>query len=144
MWRCASWTYSASSTTDNNGFYNLNVANGIWNVNLDCNGLSNMGYACPSNQMTNISNASGIVNFTVQPFTSVPRPILTSPTWLGSGGFRFILNTVAGVNYTVEWSTTLSNWFTLNSLIGNGGPVPITDPGVTGSPTRYYRVRTGP
>jgi hypothetical protein len=139
-----SGAYNASTSTDNTGHYSLNVANGVWDVNLDCFGLNNMGYACPSDQMTNISGANAVVNFTVQPISNPQQPVLMSPTWLGPGGFQFTMNTLAGVNYTAQYSTTLSNWFPFLPFVGNGLPRLIGDPGAAGSPGRYYRVKVGP
>ena len=58
-------------TPTTNGNYSLNVANGNWNVGLNCNGgddsLQNLGnYQCPNNQTITISNNNGLANFTVQ------------------------------------------------------------------------------
>jgi hypothetical protein len=135
--------YGANSTTDNNGFYSLNVANGSWNVGLDCNGLFNQGYSCPAGQVTNIFNASATLNFTVPPWLNDFRPTLTGPTWLGNGHFQFTFNTVTGINYTVEYSADLSTWFSWLTLGGSGAPITIIDPSAT-TPTRVYRVRLTP
>jgi hypothetical protein len=138
-----SGAYNASSTTDNNGFYSLNVANGSWNIGLDCNNLTGQGYTCPNSQVTNIFNASVVVNFTVLPGLNNFRPTLTSPVWLGNNQFRFTFNTVTGINYTVEYSTDLSTWFSWLTLGGSGAPITVTDPSAT-SPSRAYRVRLTP
>jgi hypothetical protein len=135
--------YSASSTTDNNGLYSLNVANGSWNVGLDCNGLSSQGYSCPAGQVTNIFNANAVLNFIVPPWLNDFRPTLTGPVWLGNGHFQFTFNTVAGLNYTVQYSTNLATWWSWITLGGSGAPLTITDTSAN-SPTRVYRVQLTP
>ncbi|MCX6903261.1 MAG: putative Ig domain-containing protein, partial [Verrucomicrobia bacterium] len=56
-------SYSACSGTDATGFYTLHVANGDWNINLDCNGLALLGYLCPGGQNVLISGANGTADF---------------------------------------------------------------------------------
>jgi hypothetical protein len=135
--------YNASSTTDNNGFYSLNVANGSWNVGLDCNGLTVQGYSCPNNQVTNIFNANAALNFTVLPGLNNFRPTITGLVWLGNGRFQFTFNTVTGVNYTVQYSTNFSTWFSWLTLGGSGAPITVTDPSAA-PPARIYRVQLTP
>jgi hypothetical protein len=57
--------------TDTNGNYSLNVANGTWDISLNCNGgsdsLSQLGnYACPNDQFPTISDNNATNNFIVQ------------------------------------------------------------------------------
>jgi len=135
--------YNANATTDNSGFYSLSVANGAWDINVDCNGLSAQGYACASDQITNIANANAVVNFTVQSSLINFRPSLTSPGWAAPGQFQFTFNTVNGLTYTIEYGSNLASWFSWFSFGGNGGPITITDPSATPA-TRFYRVKVGP
>jgi hypothetical protein len=135
--------YNANSLTDNKGLYSLSVANGVWDVNVDCDGLSNQGYACTSDQITNISNANAVVNFTVQSSLNNVRPILTSLGWSGPGQFQFTFNTVSGLTYTVQYGSDLLSWFPWITFGGTGGPMTITDPGAVTTP-RFYRVKVGP
>jgi hypothetical protein len=64
--------YQTQMDTDTNGNYSLNVANGAWNLGVNCNGgsdsLSQLGnYACPNNQVTiNIANNNAVTNFVIQ------------------------------------------------------------------------------
>jgi hypothetical protein len=139
----SSGPYNANATTDNTGFYSLSVANGTWNVNVDCNGLSSQGYACVSDQITNIANANAVVNFTVQSSLNNFRPILTSPGWAGPDQFQFTFNTVSGLTYTVQYGPDLLSWFPWITFGGTGGPMTITDPSATPA-TRFYRVKVGP
>jgi hypothetical protein len=139
----SSGPYNADSMTDNNGFYSLKVANGSWNVGLDCNGLAGQGYACPASQVTNIFNADAVLNFTVQSSLNNFRPTLTGPVWLGNDRFQFTFNTVTGVNYTVQYSSNLMTWFSWITLGGSGVPLTITDTSAS-PPTRVYRVQVTP
>ncbi|MDE3066385.1 MAG: hypothetical protein KGJ60_02430 [Verrucomicrobiota bacterium] len=73
--------YQAQMDTDSGGNYVLNVANGDWNVGVNCSyggsdsldGILGAGtYQCPNNQNVTIANNnSNNVNFTVQPCNGV-------------------------------------------------------------------------
>lgn len=68
---------------------------------------------------------------------------LSAPVWL-TNRFQARLNGVTGQNYTVQYSTSLTNWNQL--LITNSGSnssVLITDPAATNK-QRSYRVLVGP
>lgn len=136
----SSGPYNANAMTDSNGFYSLNVANGTWNVGLDCNGLFAHGYACPASQTTNIFNTNAVVNFTVPPGLYTFRPTITRLAWLGNGRFQFTFNTVTGISYTVQYSTNFSTWFSLLTLGGSGAPITVTDPSAA-PPVRVYRIQ---
>ena len=112
-------------------------------MNVDCNGLSAQGYACATDQVTNIANANAVVNFTLLSSLNNFRPVLTSPGWSGTGQFQFTFNTVSGLTYTIEYGSNLTSWFYWFSFGGNGGPITITDPSATPA-TRFYRVKVGP
>jgi len=67
----AGTNYQTYTRTDTNGNYSLNVANGTWDVNLNCSGgddsLSQFGnYICPNSQTANISGKNATNNFIVQ------------------------------------------------------------------------------
>ena len=70
--------------------------------------------------------------------------VLTGPKWLGNGQFQFTINTLAGVNYTIQTSTNFTNWISVLEFDGSGGPVMIVDPNGATSPYRFYRVKVGP
>jgi uncharacterized repeat protein (TIGR03803 family) len=69
--------YQASTAhTDGSGNYSINVANGAWSINLNCNGgdndsldniLGNGNYQCPNSQNITIANNNGTANFIVLP-----------------------------------------------------------------------------
>ncbi len=65
--------------TDTNGNYTLAVANGVWSVNVSCQGgndsldnlLGSGNYECPDNQNVTINNDNGTANFSIQPCAGV-------------------------------------------------------------------------
>ena len=65
--------YQAQLETDVGGNYSLNVADGGWNVSVNCYGgdssldglLGSGNYQCPDNQNVNIANGNGTANFSV-------------------------------------------------------------------------------
>ena len=68
-----SLNFDAYADTDANGNYSLNVANGSWDVSVNCTGgsdsLDNIfgsgNYQCPNNQSVTINNNNGAASFTV-------------------------------------------------------------------------------
>ena len=70
-------------------------------------------------------------------------PVLSSPAWLANQ-FSARLTGTTGQNYTLQYSTTLTNW--TSSLVTNSGSassIVVTDPSAT-SRQRAYRVLVGP
>ena len=83
-------TYQTQVDTDTNGNYLLNVANGTWNVSVNCNGgndgLNNLGsYACPNTQNVTNNNNNQVANFTVQICSGISITS-TSPLPVGEVG----------------------------------------------------------
>jgi hypothetical protein len=64
---------SGYTVTDGNGNYSLNVANGTWQIGVNCgcsdcdDSLSAKGYQCVPNQQVTISGNNGVANFIAQP-----------------------------------------------------------------------------
>jgi len=85
-----------------------------------------------------------LLSLTVISSTNRPVLYLTAPTRLANGQFQFTFNAAAGVNYTIQYSTTLTNWISLLTFGGSDEPVTIVDPNAAGSGQRFYRVRVGP
>ncbi|MGC9941204.1 MAG: Ig domain-containing protein [Verrucomicrobiota bacterium] len=60
--------------TDSDGNYTLAVPNGVWSVNLSCQGgndsldnlLGSTNYVCPNNQNVTINGTNGTANFSIQ------------------------------------------------------------------------------
>jgi uncharacterized repeat protein (TIGR01451 family) len=74
-------------------------------------------------------------------FTVIVIPfVLTGPAWLPNGEFQFVFSTGAGVNYTIQYSTNLTDWIPINSFMGQGGWYTVQDPNAATSPWRFYRV----
>ena len=85
-----------SSFTDGSGNYALNVPNGTFQVGLE--GLANRGYGPVTNQVAVISNASQVVNFTLQPYVG---PLFTLTTEINPAG----VGTVTGAGFYQPGST---------------------------------------
>ncbi len=75
----------------------------------------------------------------------IPLPfVLTGPAWLPNGEFQFIINTGAGLNYTIQYSTNLTDWNSIYSFTSPGGLIPVQDPNAATSPWRFYRALLNP
>jgi hypothetical protein len=74
-------------------------------------------------------------------FTVIVIPfVLTGPTRLANGDFQFVFSTGAGVNYTIQYSTNLTDWIPISSFTSPGGWYTVQDPNAATSPWRFYRV----
>jgi len=88
--------------------------------------------------------ATQVLAITVDPDSNNPMVVLTAPTRLADGRFQFSFDTTVGVNYTIEFSTTLDDWTPILTLTGPGGPLTIVDPAATHGDRRFYRIEVGP
>lgn len=86
-----------------------------------------------------VTNVYGSVTSNPAILTILPLAI-TNSTLLASGKFQFSFDTAAGVNYMVEYSTNLVDWYPLLTVGGNGTPSTLIDPNTAGSPQRFYRI----
>jgi len=91
----------------------------------------------------------GITNSTFQygmgtVFRLLLPPVITAPTMLANGQFQFSFDTATRVNYAVEYSTNLTQWFPFVTLGGVGLPLTLIDPNTGGSPQRFYRIILSP
>ena len=86
-----------------------------------------------------VTNAYGSVTSNPAMLTVLPLGI-TAPTMLTSGQFQFSFDTATGVNYAVEYSTNLTQWFPFVTLGGIGVPLTLIDPNAAGSQQRFYRI----
>jgi hypothetical protein len=138
--------YFQYADTDSQGHYSINVVNGSWTVGVETGGGSDSlpaNYLSPQNQTVVIANNTGAANFTVQ---LASGPGLASPEILSNGQFQFLLNGVAGQNYTIQTCTDLglANWTSLYvTNCATSGTFCVTNGIVTGS-ARFYRVKVGP
>jgi hypothetical protein len=86
-----------------------------------------------------VTNVYGCV--TSAPTTLTVSPlVLTAPQSPASGQFQFSFDTATGVNYAIQYSTTLTDWLPFVTFEGNGEPITIIDPTATGSNQHFYRI----
>ena len=109
--------YNQYTTTDPNGYYSLNVANGTWGVGLSCGGgsesLDTLGFQCVPEQSRTIANNNGVINFAVQPCS--PLQVTTSSP-LPNGQ----VNIYYGLTFEASGCFQPFNW----SLAPASGPLP--------------------
>ena len=85
-----------------------------------------------------------LFSLTINASTNKPLVTITAAARLGDGRFQFTFNTASGVNYTIQYSTNLSDWNSILTLSGSGMPSTIIDPGAIGDSRCFYRVKIGP
>src|SRR5207237_2863909 len=107
--------------TDTNGNYSMNVANGDWNIGINCSGgddsLSQLGnYACPNNQFVTISGHNATDDFIVKICGGVS---ITTPSPLPVGE----VNTFYNAFIQASDCSGLRNWSQGGrGLAGNASP----------------------
>jgi hypothetical protein len=82
--------FSQHVDTDTSGQYSLNVANGTWNIGVNCgdgdDDLQSLGnYQCPNGQTITIFNNNALANFTVQTNINVGGPLQVTTAVLPNG-----------------------------------------------------------
>ena len=101
--------------------------------------LQNSFPANAGNYTVAINNTYGSITSNPAMLTVLPLGI-TAPKMLTSGQFQFSFDTATGVNYAVQFSTNLMQWFPFVTLGGIGMPLTLTDPNAPSSPQRFYRI----
>jgi hypothetical protein len=139
--------YQTYADTDDYGYYSLNVANGSWNLGVNCSGgddsLQNLGnYQCPNNQTITISNNNGLANFTVQTNLNVGGTLQVTTAALPYGivGTAYDQQLTADggqANTTYSWSV-ISNSLPAELSMDSGGTIQGTP---TFSSTNYFTVQ---
>ena len=107
-------SYNAQATTAANGGYSLNVANGTWNLSVNCGGGNNSlptNYECPNSITVPIFNNSVVTNFVVVSCSNV-QILTTSPLPLGE------TNVFYNESFQAESCNPSFNW------TQNGGTLP--------------------
>jgi hypothetical protein len=104
--------------------------------------LANAFPANAGNYTVVITNIYGSVTSTPSALTVLPLGV-TTPRISAPGQFQFTFDTATGVNYTVQYSTNLTQWLPLFTVGGAGVPLTLTDP-TTGIRYRFYRIMVGP
>ena len=92
-----------------------------------------------------VAIASTYGSVTSNPAMLTVLPIgITTPKRLANGQFQFSFDTAIGVNYAVQYSTNLFQWFPFVTLGGIGVPLTLIDPNAASSPQHFYRVSLTP
>src|SRR6266702_8739644 len=76
-------------------------------------------------------------------FFNHAAPALSGAGRLANNQFQFVINGLAGQNYTIQYSTTLTNWNTLYITNAPASLFNVLDLNATGS-QRFYRALLGP
>ncbi len=63
---------------------------------------------------------------------------------LANGQFKFSFDTASGVNYAVQYSTNLMQWYPWVILGGIGVPLTLIDPNMAANQQRFYRINLTP
>jgi hypothetical protein len=66
--------------------------------------------------------------------------VLTAPQWTEDGQFEFTFYTNPGLEYTIQYSTNLTDWTSALTFVGNGATMMIIDPNSARGGRRFYRV----
>jgi len=90
-----------------------------------------------------ITSSSGSVTSSVVALKVVSLNI-TAPTVLANRQFQFSFDTATDVNYAVQYSTNLTQWFPFVTLGGIGVPLTLIDPDTAASQQRFYRFVLSP
>ncbi|MGA2870961.1 MAG: putative Ig domain-containing protein, partial [Verrucomicrobiota bacterium] len=139
-----------NAATDSNihAILSYSLVNAPAGININANGVITWTpEAAGTNVITTIATATDgydLVNPTLtatNSFTVIVRPVteISGVAWLGNGQFQFSFNTVAGQNYTIEYSTNLVQWTPLLELQGDGSPFNIVDPNANNA-QGFYRI----
>ncbi len=136
-------SYNTSAITDGSGNFLLPVANGTWNVHVNCcgnEGLDRYGLFDPAPMhLVSIPPTNAVLNITAYP---VGTPFLSDFARTSPSRFGFNLNGSVGASYTIQASTNLSvsNWFNLFSLSLTSSPMYLQDNQATNR-QRFYRAQ---
>ncbi len=84
-----------------------------------------------------------IFRLAVSPISVLP-PYITSPMLNTNGQFQFTFDTAIGRNYSVEYSTNLTQWYAFVALSGVGVPITLIAPNTSSSGHCFYRIAISP
>ena len=71
-------------------------------------------------------------------------PVVLTPAFVSTNQLRLQVNGLVGPDYTLQASTTLTNWSDLLTTNPTVMPFGFFDPSPGSSSNRFYRVRLGP
>jgi len=120
-----------------NASYSLGVQAGTWNPAPDSGDLALRGLIGSGSNVTLASGQATNINFIV---TRTNWPVLQAPLHSSSSGFQFILNGLAGQDYSIEQITNLAlgNWVAVLATNAPCDTVLIQDTQATND-ARFYR-----
>ena len=116
--------------TDANGNYWLNVANGTWNISINCNGgsdslddiLGSGSYEWPTNQFAAISGNNATNNFIIQPCSGI-QIFTTSLPGAQVGNYYDITLQGSSCNGTLNWTLNDPPDFPSSLAFGGNGEI---------------------
>ena len=120
-----------------NASYSLGVQAATWNPAPDSGDLALRGFTGSSSSVTLLNGQATNINFIV---TRTNWPILQAPIHPSGNGIQFILNGLAGQDYSIEQSSNLasSNWLAVLATNAPCDTVLIQDSQATNG-ARFYR-----
>jgi hypothetical protein len=131
--------------TDGNGDYAFNVSNGNWDIGVDCGQLDTLGYACPNDQMVQVSNGGvGGVDFMVVPCG--PLQVTTTSLPDGMVSFAYYYNGSGGVQLQNSGCHSPFTWSPTPGSLPLPAGLSLSQEGwISGTPTasgtNYFSVR---
>ena len=106
--------------------------------------LSNVTINNTGNYSVVVSGSGGSVTSSIVTLTVLVSSSFAAPKMLANGKFQFSFDTTTGVNYTVQYSTNLLQWYSWVTFGGIGAPLTLTDPNTANSQQRFYRISLSP
>jgi len=134
------YAINSYTTTGPDGSYFFNAGSGTWNLYANCcgyQGLDSFGLTDLFQHTITIPPTNATLNITVYPFGTslLSPPIRQAPTRYG-----MFLSGTPGINYRLQASVNLTNWFEIWSGILPYSSYYVEDSQATNS-QRFYRVR---
>jgi hypothetical protein len=91
-----------------------------------------------------VSNLAGSDTSQSAALTLFSEPTLQDLFRFGDGSVRMTLQGPTNSSYSIEASSSLTNWIPLNTLFYTNGFMPFTDPTAAGVTNRFYRAHLLP
>ena len=87
-----------------------------------------------------VTGSSGSVTSSVVTLAVlISQPLITT-TIFNNDQFQLSFNSITNVNYATQYSTNLTHWLPLESSVGTGIPLTVTDTNTMTSQQRFYRI----
>jgi hypothetical protein len=92
----------------------------------------------------NDNSGSFTVTFGISPSAPASAPSLQPGVFTTNGVLQLPVSGMAGMSYTLQASTNLSNWISLGTNVPVAAPFYLFDPSAANFPNRFYRVLQQP